>query len=562
MAGLIPIPKKGDKTLPSNYRPIALLSNISKIQERIAFKNLYNHLRDNNLLYKYQSGFLPHHSTVFQLIDIYHNICQSFDNHQFSCMVFCDISKAFDRVWHKGLIYKLKQHGIEGDFLKWLTDYLNGRQQKVIIRGCTSTFKFIQAGVRQGSVLGPLLFLIYVNYIADSLLSLTRLFADDSSLFYSASSIDDIQGLINHDLILLSQWAKQWLVTFNPSKTEAILFTLRNFDHMPVLKFENTHIKFVESHKHLGLTLSCDGKWTDHIHNVKTSAAKVLGIMRKLKFSFSRNALNQIYVSYLLPVLEYASIVWDGCAAHNSDILDKIQNEAARIVTGLTRSVSLNKLYKECGWLSLAERRRQQKLSFMFKAHSDLLPTYISDLMPPLVRNISNYPLRNMNNYSVPFARTEIFKKSCIPSAITLWNSADNSLKNSNTLHSFKYQMKKSFAINSKEPSYYASGNRRLSVLHARIRNNCSNLNLDLFNNFLRPDPTCSCQVEPENAEHYFLRCHKYTIQRLVLFNSLRNFLPLRLEILLYGNPNLTDAENEIIFESVHIFIKNSNRFD
>ena len=119
----------------------------------------------------------------------------------------------------------------------------------------------------------------------DSLLSLTRLFADDSSLFYSASSLDDIQGLINHDLISLSQWAKQWLVTFNPSKTEAILFTLKNLIYMPLLKFENTFIKFVESHKHLGLTLSFNGKWTDHLYNVKSSAAKVLGIMRKLKFS-------------------------------------------------------------------------------------------------------------------------------------------------------------------------------------------------------------------------------------------------------------------------------------
>ena len=236
ISGLIPIPKKGDKTSPSNYRPIALLSNVSKIQERIAFKNLYNHLHENNLLYKYQSGFLPQHSTVFQLIDIYHNICQSFDNHRFSCMVFLDVSKAFDRVWHKGLIFKLKQHGIEGDFLNWLTDYLNGRQQQVIISGCTSTLKPIKAGVPQGSVLGPLLFLIYVNDIADSLLTLTRLFADDSSLFYSASSLEDIQGLINHDLIILSQWAKQWLVTFNPSKTEAILFTLRYFDHIPLLK--------------------------------------------------------------------------------------------------------------------------------------------------------------------------------------------------------------------------------------------------------------------------------------------------------------------------------------
>ena len=369
MSGLVPIPKKGDKSSPSNYRPIALLSNLSNIQERIAFKNLYNHLLDNNLLYKYQSGFLPQHSTVFQLVDIYHNICQSFDNHQFSCMVFCDVSKAFDRVWHEGLIFKLKQHGIEGNFLKWLTDYLNERQHKVIIRGCTSNPKPINAGVPQGSVLGPLLFLIYVNDIADSLLSLTRLFADDSSLFYSATSIDDIQGLINHDLVLLSRWAKQWLVTFNPSKTEAILFSLRNLDFMPLLKFENTYVKFVENHKHLGLTLSYNGQWTDHINNIKSSAAKVLGIMRKLKFSLSRSALNQIYFSYLLPALEYASSVWDGCTAQNADTLNKVQNEAARIVTGLTRSFSLDKLFKECGWLSLLERRRQQKLNFMFKVH-------------------------------------------------------------------------------------------------------------------------------------------------------------------------------------------------
>ena len=144
---------------------------------------------------------------------------------------------------------------------------------------------------------------------------------------------------------------------------------------MPLLKYEKTHINFVESHKHLGQTLSFDGKWIDHIHNVKNSAAHILGIMRKLKFSFSRNSLNQIYFSYLLPVLEYASIVWDGCATHNSDTLDKIENEAAPIVTGLTRSVSLNTLYKECGLVSLTERRKQQKLSCMFKFHHDLLPT-------------------------------------------------------------------------------------------------------------------------------------------------------------------------------------------
>ena len=118
-------------------------------------------------------------------------------------MVFCDLSKAFDRVWHKGLIFKLKQYGISGDLLNWITDYLEDRQQRAIIKSYTSNYKTVSAGVSQGSVFGPLLFLIYINDIADSLLSLTRLFADNSSLFYSASSILYIEGIINHDLQLL-----------------------------------------------------------------------------------------------------------------------------------------------------------------------------------------------------------------------------------------------------------------------------------------------------------------------------------------------------------------------
>ena len=125
-----------------------------------------------------------------------------------SCMVFCDVSKAFDRVWHKGLIFKLKQHGVDGRLLNWINDYLTNRSQKVTIKSCISTAKGINAGVPQGSVLEPLLFLIYVNDFSDSLLSLTRLFADDSSLFYSAASLEDIQGIINHDLRILTAWAK------------------------------------------------------------------------------------------------------------------------------------------------------------------------------------------------------------------------------------------------------------------------------------------------------------------------------------------------------------------
>ena len=511
IANVIPIFKKGDKSQPSNYRPVALLSCIGKLQERIVFKNMFNFLLDNNLLYKYQSGFLPHHSTVFQLT--FHNICQAFDNNMFSCIVFCDVSKAFDRVWHKGLLFKLRQNGIEGKLLEWLNSHLSQRKQKVGLKSCFSCLKSIFAGVPQGSVLGPLLFLVYINDIAEHLLSLTSLFADDSSLVYSAAHIDDIAGIINHDMQLLSNWARQWLVTFNPLKTEAVLFTLKKINILPQLVFDNIPINFVDSHKHLGVTFSSTGQWHSHIENIVLSATKILGIMRKLKYSISRNALNQMYMSFLLPVVEYASVVWDGCSEQDSQTLQKIQNEATRLVTGLTRSVSLENLFKECGWTTLSKRRQQHKLSFMYKVNNGIVPSYIQDLIPPLVSEISNYPLRNNRNVSVPFNRTSISQKSCIPSSIRLWNSLEDDLKNLSTLQTFKKHITSSFN-NSCVPSHFTIGNRYISILHARLRNNCSNLNNDLFRNHLRDNPLCDLCGMIEDAIYYFFHCRKFTMER------------------------------------------------
>ena len=161
---------------------------------------------------------------------------------------FCDISKAFDRVWHKGLLFKLKENGIGDSLLLWLTSYLENRKQKVVIQASESSFLPFKAGVPQGSVLGPLLFLIYVNDITEPLLSLTRLYADDSSLYYSATLLQDIEGILNHDLRNVSIWAKQRLVDFNPNKTKAIIFSSRKDHGEPVLYFENSRINIVDQH--------------------------------------------------------------------------------------------------------------------------------------------------------------------------------------------------------------------------------------------------------------------------------------------------------------------------
>ena len=146
-----------------------------------------------------------------------------------------------------------------------------------------SRSRSLNAGVPQGYVLAPLLFLIYVNDISEHLLSISRLFADDTSLACSATHVPDIKGILNYDLHMISQWADRWLVTFNPSKTVAMLFTNKNVQP-PNLLFNNVQIQFVDSHKHLGLTLSSNARWSEHINNILNSASKLLGIMRKLKF--------------------------------------------------------------------------------------------------------------------------------------------------------------------------------------------------------------------------------------------------------------------------------------
>ena len=157
---------------------------------------------------------------------------------------------------------------------------------------------------------------------------------------------NDLEGIISHDLNIISNWSKQWLVSFNPQKTEFLYY---GHQQSPSLEFEMTMLTPSFSHKHLGVTFSNDYKWKSHINNIITSPSKLIGIMRNIKFKIRRKALNQIYISYLRPLLEYASSVWDNCNNFEKDKLENIQLEAARIVTGSTRSTSLNNIYRETG---------------------------------------------------------------------------------------------------------------------------------------------------------------------------------------------------------------------
>ena len=215
--------------------------------------------RDNNLITSRQSGFIPGDSTVNQLAHLYHLFSEALDKKKDIRIVFCDISKAFDRVWHKGLLYKLENIGIRGPLLQWFKNYLSNRQQRVIINGNESSWGDILAGVPQGSVLGPLLFLVYINDICTDINSEIRLFADDTTIFIFVDNPEESAVIINNDLAKMSEWAKKWLVNFSPSKTKALLISSKNDAAVhPPLVFDGTILEEISNHKHLGLTLQDD----------------------------------------------------------------------------------------------------------------------------------------------------------------------------------------------------------------------------------------------------------------------------------------------------------------
>ena len=258
--------KKRDKNNVSNYRPISLISITGKVMERCIFNRVNSYLTYNNFFCSNQSGFIRGDSTTNQLLDISNDIGKALDSGKEVRAVFCDISKAFDRVWHKGLLFKLRQAGIDGNLLNWFKNYLSNREQRVTINSTSSTWGSIKAGVPQGSILGPLLFLIYINDIVSGINCAIKLFADDTTLYIVVENALIASQILNNDLNKISVWATQWLVDFNPSKTECLLFSNKRIPAThPPLYMDGQSIKNVESHKHLGIHFSNNGHWDLHI---------------------------------------------------------------------------------------------------------------------------------------------------------------------------------------------------------------------------------------------------------------------------------------------------------
>ena len=213
-ANVVPVHKKEDKMLVKNYRPISLLPIFGKMFERVIYNSLFNYFQSNRIFTPSQSGFLTGDSFIAKLLSIFHEIQTAFAENPTADVrgVFLDISKTFDKVWHYGIIFKLKAYDVEGELLSLLKNYLEIREQRFALNGQTSDWRKIMSGIPQGSLLGPLLFLIYINDLPDGINSLRKIFADDTSLFSKVYDIHKSASKLNDDLEKISHWVYQWKV--------------------------------------------------------------------------------------------------------------------------------------------------------------------------------------------------------------------------------------------------------------------------------------------------------------------------------------------------------------
>ena len=584
LANVTPIHKKNDKQVIKNYRPISLLPICGKILEKIIFNQLYGFLSSNNLITNKQSGFRPGDSTTNQLLDLVDTIHESFDALPTLEVraVFLDISKAFDKVWHEGLIFKLKQNGISGSLLKLLENYLSNRKQRVVLNGSTSDYDDIKSGVPQGSVLGPLLFLIYINDLEDDIKSQIRFFADDTMLYSIVRNPTITSNQLNQDLETIRQWAYQWKLEFNPDPikqaTELIFSTKRKPPIHPPLYFNGNTVTKVDEQKHLGIILDKKLSFKSHIDEKITKAKKIIGMIKHLSKYLPVKTLTLMYKSLVRPHFDYCDIIFhvpptpNGIFDHanNTGLLpslmkkiESVQYQAALAITGAWQGTNRIRLYQQLGLESLSDRRSLNRVIQLFKIKNNLTPIYLKRKLP-LIEAAPNDDI-----LPDKVTRTQKYQNSFFPDAISAWNSLIGNVQDDITKANIKSYIIK--IIRPRPKSIYNIHDPLGLHYLFQLRTGLSPLRSHKFSHNFQDTPTniCSCTRGVEDENHFLFECLLFANHRVTLAVNVTNILTRNnladlannIELYLYGHSRLNSVDNKLILSSTIRFIKDTERF-
>ena len=428
----LPIYKKGDKTIPGIYRPVSLTSICSKIMEHIIHSNIMRHIDRHNILTDKQHGFRTKHSCESQLLLTTHDLLHSLDNNTQTDIIIMDFSKAFDTVPHNRLLYKLTKYGITGNLHTWISNFLTKRKQRVVVDGEHSDWTNVRSGMPQGTVLGPLLFLLYINDLPHGISSTVRLFADDCVMYHTIKTDSDAQTL-QHDLDTLTKWQDNWQMTFNTDKCFTLKVTHSKTPKQHKYRLSNSTLQETSSHTYLGVELSRDLRWTNHVNKTTAKANKVLGFIRRNLHSCTRDLKASAFKALVRPHLEYCSTVWD---PHVGDLVDKmesIQRRGARFVyRDYKQTSSVTSMLSNLGWEPLQDRRKIARLTMLQKIRQGQVAIH------PASSRRSSSRLNHTQSYIKPTGRSDFYLQSYFPHTINDWNSLLEHIVNINDIQLFK----------------------------------------------------------------------------------------------------------------------------
>ena len=418
---VVPIPKAGNLTKVQNYRPISLLPLPGKLLEKLVHAQLSAHLENIKYLTDNQHGFRKQHSTVHSIAQLTNFINTSMDKGQPTLAAFIDFRKVFDCVQHSILLGKLSSIGIDNRAVKWFESYLSDREQRVLANIIYSSYQSVTQGVPQGSVLGPLFYIIYANDINNIIKSCKiALYADDTVLYTANVNFQKSINKVQKDIDALSQWCVQNGIRMNIEKTKLMVFGSQvKVKQLPdfTVTVEELPLTLTNSYKYLGMTLDSQLNYDKHVQNIITRVSLKLKQLRRMRYFLDVRAATLVYKSMILPIMEYGDTFLVGATAEKRKKLQTLQNKGLSCALSLDRDISTEELHRRAKLQKLKNRREQHLLSHMFD-----IVSYGRQLRKP---RLSGVRTRSQNKKMIKLRKpnTEKYKKSLAYMGPQKWNS-------------------------------------------------------------------------------------------------------------------------------------------